>query len=206
MSAGKGNGMYTSTGDLATPQYTHADLSYVRKKRRGRHAEEEEEKELNIVPYLDILINLIMFLLVAQAAMVHLGLIDVTAPSYAAAGPSDEANDDSKKQLRLTVGVASSGFFIAGKGGVLPGEEAEAAVSDPAAERAPTVPMRDNDFDYRSLTAKLRAIKVAYPDTQSVFIAADDNIPYEVIVKTLDATRRDSKGDLFPNVAFTQIR
>jgi hypothetical protein len=38
-----------------------------------------------------------------------------------------------------------------------------------------------------------------------VFLAADAAVPYEVIVKTLDHSREDSRGPLFPNVAFSKI-
>lgn len=196
-----------------TGTYSHSDFTYVRRKRRGGHAhgsgdESGEDGELNIVPYLDILINLIMFLLVAQATLVSLGLIDVTAPSYSPVGSGGPV-DPSKQQLRLTVGVAAKGFYIAAKGGVLPGEDPEQQTEvtpDGVMKSPPTVPKRpDGSYDYPALARKLRAIKTAFPDVEAVYIAADEAIPYEVIVKTLDASREDAQGLLFPNVAFTQI-
>ena len=84
--ADSAKGGYAKSGATGTHDYTHSDFTYVRRKRRGGHAHGAHDDavdagELNIVPYLDILINLIMFLLVAQATLVSLGLIDVTAPS-----------------------------------------------------------------------------------------------------------------------------
>ena len=56
---------------------SYEDFSYVRHKRRQsvhtESGEAEGEGEINIVPYLDIMINLIMFMLVAQATVVSLG-------------------------------------------------------------------------------------------------------------------------------------
>ena len=80
---------YQRADATGTGTYSHQDFTFVRKKRGKVHADMggEEGGELNIVPYLDIMINLIMFMLVAQAAMVALGMIDVTAPSYNIAGP-----------------------------------------------------------------------------------------------------------------------
>ena len=70
----------------------------------------------------------------------------------------------------------------------------------------PTIPKKaDGSYDFPALARKLRAIKTAFPKVDAVFIAADNTIAYEVIVKTLDATREDGQGNLFPNVAFTQI-
>ncbi|MBK6684435.1 MAG: biopolymer transporter ExbD [Deltaproteobacteria bacterium] len=194
-----------------TGTYSHGDFTFVRKKRsKGSHIHEEEGAgELNIVPYLDIIINLIMFLLVAQATLVSLGMIDVTAPSYVAAGPGGGDPTTQEKQLRLTVGIAAQGFYIAARGGVIPGQE-EAANLEMTAEgvtRAPpTVPKKpDGTYDYPTLARKLRAIKALYPDATAVYVAAEDTTPYEVIVKALDSCREDAQGMLFPNVAFSQI-
>ncbi len=200
---------YQKAGKTGTGTYSHEDFTWVRKK-RGRllpEHTEEEAGELNIVPYLDIMINLIMFLLVIQATLVSLGMIDVTAPSYSVAGPS--ANQENQgDQLRLTVGVSAEGFYIAAKGGVLPGEENTPTelTADGVTRSPPTIPKRpDGTFDFPGLARKLRTIKTAFPGATSVYVAADDNTPYEIIVKTLDATREDAQGLLFPNVAFTQI-
>lgn len=209
--AGQG---YQSAGS-GTGAYSHGDFTYVRKKRGRKHVETggDDEGELNIVPYLDIMINLIMFMLVAQTTVVSLGMIDVTAPTYASVasggGASKPADPDEKKLQRLTVGVAQDGFYIAAVGGVLPGQAEGAAdqvTAEGVAKTPPTIPLlADGAYDFRSLTRKMRGIKNAFSATQAVYVAADDNIPYEVIVATLDATREDSQGKMFPAVAFTQI-
>jgi len=196
-----------------TGNYSHQDISYVRKKRRGKvnlDDPAEEDGELNIVPYLDIIVNLIIFLLVMQAAFISVGMIDVTAPSYAAVSPGDTQKDETTPDLRLTLGVARDGFYIAASGGVLPGEQTEEAPAELTAEnvakQAPTVPLKpDGSYDFATLAKKLRTIKAAFPDTQAIYIAADSNIPYSLIVETLDTSREDAKGELFPAVAFTQI-
>ncbi|MFO0727210.1 MAG: biopolymer transporter ExbD [Myxococcota bacterium] len=192
-----------STGSYA---FNNVDQTYVRRsKKRFQH--EEESKELNIVPYLDIVMNLIMFLLVTQATMVTLGLIDVTAPTYSSAGPGP-APDPDKKDLTLTIGIAQEGFYIAAKGGVLPGETEESAelTAENVSKRPPTVPKKaDGTYDFPALREKLRAIKTVFPDAHAVFLAADGDINYETIVKTLDASREDARGMLFPDVAFSRI-
>src|SRR5215831_18031604 len=99
----KGGGYQRASGTGPLP-YSHTDFTYVRRKRKL--VEDEESHELNIVPYLDILVNLIMFLLVTQATLVSLGIVDVSAPSYAAAGPGP-SNPSEEKNLRLTIGIAA---------------------------------------------------------------------------------------------------
>lgn len=184
--------------------FNFADFTYVRRKRKP--PEEEEAGELNIVPYLDIMVNLIMFLLVTQATMVSLGVVNVTAPTYAAPGGGGAKKVDPQADLKLTVGVASDGFYIAAKGGVLGEETTGDVTADGVTRRAPTIPMIDGKHDYKGLTRKLRSIKTVFPKASSFFLAADSSISYDVIVKTLDATREDTNGELFPAVAFSKLR
>lgn len=205
---GQGSGSLSSTS-TGSHSFTASEHNFVRKKRVKAAHEEVETGELNIVPYLDIVINLIMFILVAQATMVALGIIDVTAPTYATLAPGPAPTPDPAKDLKLTIGIAKEGYFIAGKGAVLGDEEAGAGTEltpDNVTKRPPTIPLRaDGSYDYPSLTLKLRQIKTLYPDAKEVFLAADASVPYEVIVKTLDHSREDSRGPLFPHVAFSKI-
>jgi hypothetical protein len=146
---------------------------------------------------------------VAQATLVSLGVIDVGAPSYSTVGPGPaNSDDDPSKKLRLTVGVAKEGFYIAATGGVLPGAEVppEGTPVEASAKAPPTIPRKaDGSYDYPALARKLRGIKTAFPDATSLFLTADQDTKYEVIVKTLDASREDAQGVLFPGVAFTQM-
>jgi biopolymer transport protein TolR len=189
----------------------NVDTSYVRRQRRKvHHGHEEGGGELNIVPYLDIVVNLIMFLLVGQAMYVSLAVIDITAPTYASMAPGEGGDEQQKNSLKLTVGIADEGFYIAATGGVLPGEQAEPEnpelTPDNVAKRPPTIPKKpDGAYDYAGLSAKLRSIKTVFPDSSQLFVAADATTPYEVLVRTLDASRADKTGALFPVVAFSKI-
>ncbi len=202
----RANTIHTGTLSL-----TAGDVTYVRKKRgRLRFDDEHIDGEINIVPYLDIMVNLIMFLLMVQATSIVLGMINVNAPSYAPPGPANQGpKPDPEKALRLTVGIAADGFYIAAKGGVLPGEapaETPPAAEGEPAKQQPTIPRRpDGRYDFAALTRKLRGIKAAFPKVDAIYIAADNATAYQDIVRTLDASRSDASGPLFPNVAFTQI-
>ncbi|HVZ74760.1 MAG TPA: biopolymer transporter ExbD [Polyangia bacterium] len=162
-------------------------------RRMREHVEEIEDEagELNLVPYMDIVTNIIIFLLASVVNQVSLANINVTVPSISSGG-GDSANPDEpppKPPLNLTVSVGASGFTIAASGGVLP-----------------IVPKKPNgQYDYASLTAKLKEIKSA-PDnateTKANF-SADANVPYDIVVATLDAMRTTEEGKiLFPDVAF----
>ena len=75
-----------------------------------------------------------------------------------------------------------------------------------AGGQIPSIPKLPNgDYDYKALTEKLMEIKAdpANADETKATFNADAQIPYEIVIKTLDAMREDTKGkQLFPDVAF----
>lgn len=112
-----------------------AQIAKVRAKIRREIAEVEEAEheggELNLVPYLDIVTNTVIFMLATYSASVILANINVTAPPYvppsAGAATPNKPDDDKKKKLNLTVAVSNKGFILAGSGGVF---DSNAAVTE----------------------------------------------------------------------------
>src|SRR5512136_1729410 len=112
---------------------------------RRRIREEEETGELNIVPYLDVVVNLVMFMLLSMTGLIALGVLNVSAPKIG--GEATQAAAEEKPKLLLTVAIGKQGFFVAGAGGVL-GQDAQT----PDAARPPTIPLKDGRYDYATLT------------------------------------------------------
>ncbi len=168
-------------------------------KRKLRPKEHEEMGELNIVPYLDIMMNLIMFMLLSMTGLMSFGVLNVSAPKYAAGGPPASATGEpDKPKLLLTVLVSEKGFYVAGSGGVLPGDTGTANQ-----DGAPTIPKKPNgDFDFAALTAKMTDIKKAFPDESKAILGADPKIPYETLVRTMDAVR-ENPGQLIEGKPMT---
>src|SRR5262245_31236102 len=79
---------------------------------------EEETGEINLVPYMDIVTNIIIFLLAVSLQAVPLGNVNVSSPTIGQ-GSSASENPD-KPPLNLTVTLAQNGFIIAGSGAVIP--------------------------------------------------------------------------------------
>ena len=163
-------------------------------RRMRDHVEEIEEEagELNLVPFMDIVTNIIIFLLASVVNQVALGNINVSVPTISQGGASAEEQPPppDKPPLNLTVTVGSGGFVVAASGGVLP-----------------VIPKLPNgQYDYAALTAKLKEIK-SNPDNAEETKAnfnADASTPYDVVIATLDAMRQDEASGkiLFPDVAF----
>ena len=160
-------------------------------RRMRDHVEEIEEEagELNLVPYMDIVTNIIIFLLASVVNQVALGNINVSVPSISSGGGSAEDTPPEKPPLNLTVSVGASGFTVAASGGVLP-----------------IIPKLGNEqYDYKTLTAKLLEIKSKpeNADETKANFNADAMTSYDIVIATLDAMRQTDEGKiLFPDVAF----
>lgn len=150
---------------------------------RRRIYAEEHTGELNIVPYLDVVVNLVMFMLLSMTGLISLGVLNVSAPKIGGETAAAAAADTGPKLL-LTVAIGRQGFYVAGAGGVL-GTDA----NDPAAERPPTIPLKGGKYDYEALTAELVKIKQQYPKETQVILSADPGVLYDTLIQTMDACR-----------------
>jgi biopolymer transport protein TolR len=160
---------------------------------RRRIHEEEHAGELNIVPYLDIVTNLVMFMLLSMTGLVAFGVVNVSAPRIGGEGAG--AGGENTPRLLLTVAISQQGFYVAGSGGVLGGAADQAAVDR---KQPPTVPLKaDGRHDYAALTEQMLRIKDRYPAETNLILSADEDIPYDILVQTMDACREAKvpKGD-----------
>jgi biopolymer transport protein ExbD len=140
------------------------------------------EGELNLVPYMDIMVNLIMFMLVVTAYLVELREAPVLAPQYnSGAGQSTE-----KPKAFLSVNIVPQGIVILGS---------NIAINQ-------TIPVQNGQYAFDAFQQFLRETKdnPAYDISPNLVIAAQGTVPYKVIVKAMDAARQDKQGELFPGV------
>jgi biopolymer transport protein ExbD len=151
---------------------------------RRRIREEEHTGELNIVPYLDVVVNLVMFMLLSMTGLITLGVLNVSAPKIGGEAAAAANAAENQPKLLLTVAIGREGFFVAGAGGVLGAEPAT-----PDATRPPTIPLREGKYDYASLTEQMKKIKEQFPNETAVILSADPDVVYDVLIQTMDACR-----------------
>ena len=137
--------------------------------------------ELNLVPYIDLLTCMVVFLLMT-AVWTQLARIDVTQKGQA---QSAEQTDEKPPETRLVVVVNEDGFLIAGGA---------------AGDQKP-IKKKEGKYDYDTLMAILKEVKKTYPDKRDVHIASDDTIQYESVVQTMDTALTAQ----FPDIALTDI-
>lgn len=155
----------------------------------------EEAGELNLVPFLDIIVNVMIFVL-ATVAVTFTASIESTPPSLGGAG---QIRPQQTRSLNLSVFIVSDGFSLKASGGnVAPGCQA------PGAGLA--VAKSGSSYDFTALTTCAKRLKESSPefeDETQVTITANPDIDYQTIVLTMDALRQTAEGEeLFPEVHF----
>lgn len=191
---------------MSSPNDTPLSPSQRSKIRRLSQPQEpspgEEAGELNIVPYLDIITNILVFVL-STISVIFLSNIDTTPPSQ----NSGKVKAVESKAMNLVVLVTGQGIGFKTSGGSI-------ATGCRDAGGGITVPMVADSgkqvYDWQGVTSCARHLKSEGPtewqDETQVTITASPGIEYQYIVDTVDALRSDEKGELFPEIHFGVAR
>ncbi len=154
----------------------------------------EEAGELNIIPYLDIIVNVLVFVL-ASVAVTFLTQLDTQPPSIGGKGVKENIKSDA---LNLAIVIVDDGVsFKTSFGQIAPGCN--------GLGKGITIPnVGNNKFEYDVAEVKrcAREMKAAgggkFEEETQVTVTASRNIEYRYLVAILDALRVDEQGELFP--------
>lgn len=164
-------------------------MAFYFSRRKLRPKEEEEAGELNIVPYLDILMNLIIFMLLSMTGLAAFGILNVSAPNYGGAAATAQEPSDAPKLL-LSVLISKKGFFVAGTGAVLGQQTPDGQPQQEAGQGEPTIPkLASGEYDFAALNTQMANIKKEFPSETKVIVGAEGDISYETLIQTMDAIR-----------------
>jgi biopolymer transport protein ExbD len=173
-----------------------AQRSKIRRLSAPAAPEAGEEGEINVVPYLDIIMNVMMFVLASVTVT-----FTATIPTSAAQA-STRPEPAAPHALALTALVTSQGVALKTAGGAIaPGCGGVGA--------GVTVPNAGGDYDLASLSACARRIKGSRPEYATetqVAVTASPDVPYASVVAVMDALRTDERGELFPEVRLGVVR
>jgi biopolymer transport protein ExbD len=145
-------------------------------------------EEINLIPYLDVMVNIIIFLLLTMNNFLPLGMVSIYPPATMDSDTKIEENKDKPKQkwedLALSVFITKEGFVIASSVG-----------------KIPMIPKKsDDDWDFDALSKVATDIKTAIPVDATVILGADPSIKYNILIKTMDTLRGQGGKPLFPYV------
>ena len=165
----------------------------------------EDDVQPNITPMMNLMVVLIPLLL-SSAEFVKLGVIEINLPP-AQSGPAQSLAENMPQEenlrLDLAVTITGNGFVLSSSMGILGG----------AKDEKTTIGMVNNQYDFKKLSETLYEIKQKaegkFPDTDQIIIMGNlnDNIDYQTVVSTMDASRSIRVDgqivELFPEVSLS---
>jgi biopolymer transport protein TolR len=145
--------------------------------------------ELNIVPFLDVVVNLMLFLLATVTATMTVAQIEVDLPGICSRGSCTE-----RASLDLAVTVTARGVVVASAEGVY------APGCTSSSSGALTVPRRGSAHDVDALRTCLEQIAHRHPSERGVTLSADPEVPYEELITVMDTLRGSVQTPLFADI------
>ena len=190
----------------------------VKKREELIESEEMEAGELNLVPYLDIATNILLFLLASLSSGILFGHINTSLPDHAPAssvGNNDPAVKPDDQPLQLVVSITPTEIRLWSISGL------EGTLTEPKARIAKRPDGASESYDFMALNKALTEIvKRRWPDgdtprpgtdldadgngvvtdaeikaakrepsTHQLILQADAKTPYETVIAVMDFTR-----------------
>ena len=158
--------------------------------KRKKHLQ-DEFIEPNLIPIMNVMFLMIPALLLAME-IAKLASITVSPPKFAAQSEEKEQKKKDEKPLNLKIFIMDDGYRISASG-----QQAGAEAGKSADSSRPTIPLKkpgapaeDYDrYDYAALEAKASEYKRLFPHETIVTISAENTIPFQSVVATMDALR-----------------
>ncbi len=143
--------------------------------------------ELNITPFLDVVVNLVLFLLATTAAVLTTSELEVRLPAY---GPGGHEG------LHLSVTLTAEGAIVSTRDGTLaPGCAAPGPRGSVAVPASPA-----GSVDGAALERCAAHLHATSPADREVMLAADPLVPYADVVTAMDALRGSAGEPYFGDV------
>jgi len=163
--------------------------------RARRRVRRMESTEIDLTPYMNLLVVLAPFLLIT-AVFTRLAVLEIYLPPPASAElmsklPSPE------EQLVLTISITEKGLVVANGNKIIS-----------------FVQPTSKGHDLQTLSTVLQQIKARFPTVDNAIILSKPDIAYDELVQVMDATRvafvvsegQKTSYSLFPNISLGEIQ
>lgn len=199
----------------------------VKRREEEIETEEIEGGELNLVPYLDIVTNVMLFLLATITSGLLIGTINSALPEYAQ-GAGGGQTPQEEQPIQLVVAVTKPEvqmFSLSGQEGTLEAPKVKISAVKPGLEydfgkiteaateiverrwKGLRILNQDDPANPRCLDPEGKALPLngcRPKGAIEVILMVDPEIPYEVVIGAMDALRQNKDGlILFPGVIFS---
>lgn len=143
----------------------------------GKESATSYEVYLNLTPLMDVMSNILFFLLAAFGAT----LIAVLPTSIPTRGDPSENASAQEEKVTITVRADAQGLTLA-----LDSPHVDPSLLKPFSGRFPRT---DKGYDYAAFTQAVKRIKEKWPESRTMVLVPDDGFKFEQIVKVMDAAR-----------------
>lgn len=156
----------------------------------GARGKKSLDLEIPLVPFIDLLCSLIVFLLMT-AVWTQIARLELKQGN-AAPNPDQQEKKDENRQKDLRVEVHEKGFTIVEDNKI----ETAIACTNLPCNKVEKVKKEDGKelddlksfYDYATLDAKLKEIKTKYPDQSNLVVVVADGVPYNEMIRTMDTS------------------
>ena len=183
----------------------------------------DEQGDLDLVPFMNMVVVLIPMLLLS-VVFLKIGVINITSPKLSVGPPSEKKPEKKEKPLNLTVAVDDKGFRIGATGAILPPQqgcpktgpticlaedsvnvqeevkqarEAFAKGKGGAVQGRKILKKTEGAYNWMGLYNQLMKIKSKYPDETVVKVSASPDMPYSLVIRTMDVARYKLEEDSY---------
>ncbi len=153
------------------------------RRRRGRRA--IEATELNITPFMNLMVVLIPFLL-SGVVFSRLAILEMKLPTTQTQAAVSKSLKD---PFRLVVTLRQDGVTVLG--------------SD--IKRA-QFPKKKSLYALEGLSDLLEQVKAKHPQESALILLSEPEIPYEALIAVMDACREKEGQMLFPDISIGEVK
>ncbi|HTN44270.1 MAG TPA: biopolymer transporter ExbD [Nitrospiria bacterium] len=154
-----------------------------------------ESTEIDLTPYMNLLVVLAPFLLIT-AVFTRLAVLEIYLPPPASAELMSQLPSPDEP-LVLTISITEKGLVVANGNKII-------SFVQPTSQGQ----------DLQTLSTVLQQIKARFPTVDNAIILSKPDIAYDELVKVMDATRvafvvtegRKTSYSLFPNISLGEIQ
>ena len=165
----------------------------------GKESSANYEVYLNLTPLMDVMSNILFFLLAAFGATA-VAIFSVTVPVDATSDAPSEAPPEDRVTVTMRADMT----------GVTLGCQDPMKLPEELRLCSQHISKAGGVYDVKTLSTSLQKIKQRYPTANTLVFIPDDDIKYETLVKLLDVARDVKQPDgkrlpLFPDVVMSSL-
>ena len=157
----------------------------------GARGKKSLDLEIPLVPFIDLLCSLIVFLLMT-AVWTQIARLELKQGNAAPPDPNSTPPPEVEKQVDLRVEVHEKGFTIVEDNKV---ETPILCTAEPCNKMEKRTDDEGNQieelasfYDYTTLESKLKEMKAKYPNQSNLVVVIADGVPYNEMIKTMDTS------------------